>query len=89
MYVYEEIIDGKKLTEIINEQHENVKYLPGIKLPPNVVSYLYLILNWRNTLIKKKLTDKAHFISITKNIRQVLNIYEYFKVSVFFPPPTA
>ena len=38
MYVYEEIIDGKKLTEIINEQHENVKYLPGIKLPPNVVS---------------------------------------------------
>ena len=38
MYVYEEIIDGKKLTEIINETHENVKYLPGKKLPPNVVS---------------------------------------------------
>ncbi|KAL3276438.1 hypothetical protein HHI36_011821 [Cryptolaemus montrouzieri] len=36
MYVYEEIINGKKLTEIINEQHENVKYLPGHKLPPNV-----------------------------------------------------
>lgn len=42
MYVYEEIINGKKLTEIINETHENVKYLPGHKLPPNVVSiYLY------------------------------------------------
>lgn len=38
MYVYEEIIDGKKLTEIINETHENVKYLPGHKLPENVVS---------------------------------------------------
>lgn len=38
MYVYEEMIEGKKLTEIINEQHENVKYLPGHKLPPNVVS---------------------------------------------------
>ncbi|XP_069668883.1 glycerol-3-phosphate dehydrogenase [NAD(+)], cytoplasmic isoform X2 [Periplaneta americana] len=38
MYVYEEMIDGKKLTEIINETHENVKYLPGIKLPPNVVA---------------------------------------------------
>ncbi|XP_075230538.1 glycerol-3-phosphate dehydrogenase 1 [Lycorma delicatula] len=36
MYVYEEIINGKKLTEIINETHENVKYLPGHKLPPNV-----------------------------------------------------
>lgn len=40
MYVYEEIINGKKLTEIINETHENVKYLPGHKLPHNVVSIL-------------------------------------------------
>lgn len=38
MYVYEEVINGKKLTEIINETHENVKYLPGHKLPENVVS---------------------------------------------------
>lgn len=48
MWVYEEIIEGKKLTDIINETHENVKYLPGHKLPENVVStYLhsYLILS--------------------------------------------
>ncbi|XP_044734107.1 glycerol-3-phosphate dehydrogenase [NAD(+)], cytoplasmic isoform X2 [Chrysoperla carnea] len=38
MYVYEEMIDGKKLTEIINTTHENVKYLPGHKLPENVVA---------------------------------------------------
>lgn len=38
MYVFEEMVDGKKLTEIINETHENVKYLPGHKLPPNIVS---------------------------------------------------
>ncbi|CAF0997486.1 unnamed protein product [Brachionus calyciflorus] len=38
LYVYEEIVDGKKLTEIINTQHENVKYLPGHKLPENVVA---------------------------------------------------
>lgn len=38
MYVYEEMVDGKKLTEIINTTHENVKYLPGKKLPANVVS---------------------------------------------------
>ncbi|KAJ8961606.1 hypothetical protein NQ314_005923 [Rhamnusium bicolor] len=38
MYVYEEIINGKKLTDIINDHHENVKYLPGHKLPPNVVA---------------------------------------------------
>jgi len=38
MYVYEEVLDGKKLTEIINTEHENVKYLPGHKLPENVVA---------------------------------------------------
>ncbi|XP_064595042.1 glycerol-3-phosphate dehydrogenase [NAD(+)], cytoplasmic-like [Liolophura sinensis] len=36
MYVYEEMVNGKKLTEIINNDHENVKYLPGHKLPENV-----------------------------------------------------
>jgi len=38
MYVYEEIINGRKLTEIINQDHENVKYLPGHKLPENIVA---------------------------------------------------
>lgn len=38
MYVYEEIINNQKLTEIINTLHENVKYLPGHKLPENVAS---------------------------------------------------
>jgi glycerol-3-phosphate dehydrogenase (NAD+) len=37
MYVYEEMVDGKKLTEIINTKHENVKYLPGRTIPDNVV----------------------------------------------------
>lgn len=38
MWVFEEVVNGRKLTEIINTDHENVKYLPGHKLPPNVVS---------------------------------------------------
>jgi glycerol-3-phosphate dehydrogenase (NAD+) len=38
MYVYEEMVDGKKLSDIINEEHENVKYLPGHKLPTSVVA---------------------------------------------------
>ncbi|XP_023275933.1 glycerol-3-phosphate dehydrogenase [NAD(+)], cytoplasmic-like [Seriola lalandi dorsalis] len=38
MWVYEEMIDGRKLTEIINTDHENVKYLPGHKLPRNVIA---------------------------------------------------
>lgn len=38
MYVFEEVVDGRKLSEIINTDHENVKYLPGYKIPDNVVS---------------------------------------------------
>lgn len=43
MWVYEETVtlkDGRseKLTKVINQQHENVKYLPDIKLPDNIVA---------------------------------------------------
>jgi glycerol-3-phosphate dehydrogenase len=38
MWVFEEVVHGRKLTDIINMDHENVKYLPGIKLPMNVVA---------------------------------------------------
>lgn len=52
MYVYEEMIDGRKLTEIINTEHENVKYLPGRSLPENIVRLPYIshftIVSWPN-----------------------------------------
>lgn len=32
------MVDGRKLTEIINTQHENVKYLPGHKLPETILA---------------------------------------------------
>lgn len=38
MWVFEETVDGRLLTDIINTEHENVKYLPNIKLPHNVVA---------------------------------------------------
>ena len=37
MWVYEEMVNGRKLTEIINETHCNEKYLPDFTLPDNVV----------------------------------------------------
>ena len=52
MYVYEEMIKGKKLTEIINTQHENVKYLPGHKIPKNVAS-ICLICFYCNRLFSR------------------------------------
>jgi len=38
MWVFEEEVNGRKLTEIINTDHENVKYLPGRPLPTNIVA---------------------------------------------------
>lgn len=38
MWVFEEKVNGRNLTEIINTQHENVKYLPGRSLPHNIVA---------------------------------------------------
>eukprot|EP00923_Selenidium_pygospionis_P007717 GHVN01013167.1.p1 GENE.GHVN01013167.1~~GHVN01013167.1.p1 ORF type:complete len:391 (-),score=70.62 GHVN01013167.1:55-1227(-) len=35
-WVFEEEWKGKKLSEVINETHENEKYLPGVRLPSNV-----------------------------------------------------
>lgn len=39
IWVYEEVLpDGRKLSDVINREHVNVKYLPGIELPANVVA---------------------------------------------------
>lgn len=38
MWVHEEFIDGESLVDIINTKHENVKYLPDIKLPSNLIA---------------------------------------------------
>ncbi|XP_051263297.1 glycerol-3-phosphate dehydrogenase 1-like protein isoform X2 [Dicentrarchus labrax] len=38
MWVFEENINGRKLTDIINTEHENIKYLPRYKLPENVIA---------------------------------------------------
>jgi glycerol-3-phosphate dehydrogenase (NAD+) len=38
MWCFEEMVDGKKLSETINTTHVNVKYLPRHTLPENVVA---------------------------------------------------
>lgn len=43
MWVYEEEFEGEKLSEIINRDHINKKYLPGIKLPENLIAVPDLI----------------------------------------------
>ncbi|MEW5301341.1 MAG: hypothetical protein WDW36_004205 [Sanguina aurantia] len=38
MWVFQEEVEGRDLTDLINEQHVNQKYLPGIHLGDNVVA---------------------------------------------------
>lgn len=43
MWVYEEKINGRLLSDIINEDHENPKYLANVQLPENVVALSDLV----------------------------------------------
>lgn len=36
LYVHEEIFEGEKLSEVINRDHINPKYLPHVKVPQNI-----------------------------------------------------
>ncbi|ORY36422.1 glycerol-3-phosphate dehydrogenase, partial [Leucosporidium creatinivorum] len=38
MWMYQEEFEGRPLTEQFNEKHENVKYLPGVKIAKGVVA---------------------------------------------------
>jgi len=55
MWVYEETVevDGQpqKLTDVINTKHENVKYLPEIKLPDNLIANPSLVDAVKNSTI--------------------------------------
>ena len=79
MYVFEEMVNGKKLTEIINEQHENVKYLPGHKLPPNIVSVLQNLYNKSSTQRKEKKNSFFYIRIILQKEKNIIYL-TYIKV---------
>jgi len=56
MWVFEELVEGEKLSEVINTRHENVKYLPGKLLPDNVVLFWFF-----RIFANFKLISKANF----------------------------
>ena len=63
MYVYEEVVDGTKLTEIINSRHENVKYLPGCIIPHNVVGdfVVWILISFQEALLVSRLLPSLHY----------------------------
>jgi glycerol-3-phosphate dehydrogenase (NAD+) len=53
MWVYDELVNGESLVKIINSKHENVKYLPGYKLPENLIAVpdLVEVSEWADFLV--------------------------------------
>ena len=47
-------MEGRKLTDIINEEHENVKYLPGVELPHNLRLVIRLVEIWLKRVYRCK-----------------------------------
>ncbi|KAL4159163.1 hypothetical protein PRNP1_004933 [Phytophthora ramorum] len=65
MWVFEEQVDGRKLTEIFNSHHENVKYLPGYKLPENIIAFLRRMLV---SIKQQGIKEGAMAVSLIKGI---------------------
>ncbi|KAG0245751.1 NAD-dependent glycerol-3-phosphate dehydrogenase N-terminus-domain-containing protein [Mortierella sp. GBAus27b] len=69
MWVFEEKVNGRNLTEIINTQHENVKYLPGIKLPENIVACPDLLETCRDATMLVFVVPHQFVTSICKQLK--------------------
>lgn len=84
MWTFEEMIEDQKLTDIINTKNENVKYLPSVKLPTNLVACANLEICLKSDVlvfvvphqfitkivkdIKQKTEKKIHVISLIKGV---------------------
>ncbi|KAF9356175.1 glycerol-3-phosphate dehydrogenase [Mortierella sp. AD094] len=69
MWVYEEQVNGQNLTDIINTKHENVKYLPGIKLPENVIACPDLIQTCADATMLVFVVPHQFVVSICKQLK--------------------
>ncbi|KAI1310205.1 glycerol-3-phosphate dehydrogenase [Mortierella claussenii] len=69
MWVFEEQVDGQNLTDIINTKHENVKYLPGIKLPENIVACPDLITTCKDASMLVFVVPHQFVASVCKQLK--------------------
>ena len=73
MWVMEETLDdGRKLTEVINSEHVNVKYLPPASLPQNLVAKPELADAVKNASLLIMVTPHQFVRGISRQIAQML-----------------
>ncbi|KAG0234323.1 glycerol-3-phosphate dehydrogenase [Actinomortierella wolfii] len=73
MWVFEEKVNGRNLTEIINSEHENVKYLPGIKLPENVIACPDLLETVRDATMLVFVVPHQFVASVCRQLKGKIN----------------
>ncbi|XP_033232655.1 titin [Drosophila pseudoobscura] len=67
IYVYDELVHNKYLSEVMNNCHENIKYLPGIRLPDNLIAVNDILAAAQNADIMIFATPQ-HFVKSYCNI---------------------
>ncbi|GAB5029474.1 glycerol-3-phosphate dehydrogenase (nad(+)) [Nannochloropsis oceanica] len=73
MWVFEEELpDGRKLSEVINAEHENVKYLPGVRLPSNVRAIPDLEVAVRDASIIIMVVPQQHCATLLPRLRSCI-----------------
>ena len=78
-WVFEEVVrvpgcdTPKNLSQVINERHENVKYLPGIALPTNVVAIPDLAEACRNATLLVFVLPHQFLPRLLPTIRQAIH----------------
>lgn len=74
MWVYEEkLADGRLLSQVINNDHENVKYLPGIILPQNVLAVTDLAESVKDSTLLVFVTPHQFVKGICKQLKGKLS----------------
>jgi glycerol-3-phosphate dehydrogenase len=69
----EEIVQGQRLSEIINTRHENVKYLPGIKLPLNIKAIPSLVQTVKDATLLVFVFPHQYVTSVCEQIKSELH----------------
>jgi glycerol-3-phosphate dehydrogenase (NAD+) len=82
MWVFEELVEGKKLTEIINTKHENIKYLPGIKIPENIIAVPDPIETVKDASVLVFVTPHQYLASLCEKLQPYVNPTKTIGVSL-------
>ncbi|OMJ26736.1 Glycerol-3-phosphate dehydrogenase 1-like protein [Smittium culicis] len=82
MYVHKEIYNGRELTDIINTDKENTKYLPGFKFPDNVFATSDIQFALKDVTMLVVVIPHQFLVSAMKEVSQYADLSKLKVVSL-------